>query len=426
METSDRILGRLTALHPKKIDLSLGRMERLLAALGHPERRLPPVFHVAGTNGKGSTVAYLRAILEAAGLRVHVYTSPHLVRFAERIRLAGSLIEEDRLADILARCEAANGEAPITFFEITTAAALVAFAEEPADAVILEVGLGGRLDATNVVETPCVTAISPVSLDHREFLGDDLGGIAREKAGIAKPGCPLVVAPQEDEALAAIEAVARRAGVPLVLNGRDWRVSMGAHGLDYEDGLGGLGLPLPALRGGHQAINAGLAVACLRHQRHLPVPDHAFAVGLETVDWPARFQDISGAPGLKGRFAAGARVFLDGGHNPAAGAVLADAMAHEGGRFALIMGMMANKDVAGFLAPVAGHVERLIAIPIPGQACHDPRAIAAAARDLGISAHSAENFHQALAMIGEPARILICGSLYLAGQVLAEMDLPPR
>ncbi len=425
MATSDRVLERLTALHPKKIDLSLGRMTRLLAALGHPERKLPPVFHVAGTNGKGSTVAYLRAILEAAGYRVHVYTSPHLVRFAERIRLSGSLITEDHLTRTLERCEQANGSAPITFFEITTAAALLAFAEEPADAVILEVGLGGRLDATNVIDTPLVTAISPVSLDHQEFLGTELAGIAREKAGIARKGCPLVVAPQADDALAAIEAVAGKAGAPLILHGRDWWVSAGPHGLDYEDRFGGLGLPLPALQGPHQAINAGLAIACLRHQSRFPVAVPAFETGLPSTDWPARFQDITAAPGLRGKIAAGGRVFLDGGHNPAAGDVLSDVMAESGEAFTLIMGMMANKDAAGFLKPLARFTERLIAIPIPGEACHSPDSLADTARTLGIDATTAPDFDAALAEAQRARRILVCGSLYLAGRVLEQIGLPP-
>lgn len=430
MEESDRILARLMSLHPKKIDLSLGRMERLLKALGHPERKLPPLFHVAGTNGKGSTVAYLRAILEAAGLRIHVYTSPHLVRFAERIRLGGWLVEEDRLSLLLARCEAANGDAPITFFEITTAAALLAFAEEPADAVILEVGLGGRLDATNVVAEPLSTAITPVSMDHKEFLGDTLAAIAAEKAGIAKRGVSLVVGPQQPEALAPIIGAAEKAGAPLFLHGSDWRTEWAGEEIIYEDVKGRLRMPRPALKGAHQADNAGLAVAMLRHQDRLAIPDTAFTDGLQTADWPARFQDITKAPGLAGRLAPGARVFLDGGHNPAAGAVLAhvmaETMAEEGGQFTLIAGLMANKDAGGFLRPLAPHVDRLIAMPIPGEACHPPEVLARTARDLGIEADTAPDFDGALAKAQDAPLILVCGSLYLAGHVLRAVDLLPR
>jgi len=427
---SDRILARLMALHPKKIDLSLGRMERLLAALDHPERKLPPVFHVAGTNGKGSTTAYLRAMLEAAGKRVHVYTSPHLVRFAERIRLAGSLIEEDHLADILARCEAANGDAPITYFEITTAAALLAFAETPADAVLLEVGLGGRLDATNVIDSPLVTAVTPVSMDHQDFLGDSLAAIATEKAGIAKPNVPLVLGPQEPDALAAIETYARKVGAPTFLYGEDWSARAVEGGMVYEDRQGTLNLPAPALKGRHQITNAGLAIACLRQQNIFDLNEADYAAGLQAVDWPARFQDISHAPGLPKALKPGVRVFLDGGHNPAAGSVLGAAMqtvaTETGSRFTLIMGMMANKDAAGFLAPLGPYVERLIAVPIEGEAAHTPEALVRTADQLGLRASIAPDFRAALNDAKEADRVLICGSLYLAGQVLKAVDLLPR
>jgi len=429
-EKSDRILARLMALHPKKIDLSLGRMERLLSTLGHPERKLPPVFHVAGTNGKGSTVAYLRAMLEAAGKRVHVYTSPHLVRFAERIRLAGSLIEEDHLAAILERCEAANGDAPITYFEITTAAALLAFAETPADATLLEVGLGGRLDATNVIDTPLVTAITPVSMDHQDFLGDSLAAIATEKAGIAKPKVPLVLGPQAPDALAAIEGYASRISAPILRFGEDWNARTVDDGMVYEDRQGAIILPAPALNGRHQITNAGLAIACLRQQNILDLNEADYAAGLQAVDWPARFQDISNAPGLPRTLKPGVRIYLDGGHNPAAGSVLGDTLqavvAETGGRVTLIMGMMANKDAAGFLAPLGPYVERLIAVPIEGEAAHTPEALVRTADQLGLRASIAPDFRAALNDAKEADRVLICGSLYLAGQVLKAVDLLPR
>lgn len=427
---SDRILARLMALHPKKIDLSLGRMEQLLAALDHPERKLPPVFHVAGTNGKGSTTAYLRAILEAEGKRIHVYTSPHLVRFAERIRLAGSLIEEDHLAAILARCETANGNAPITYFEITTAAALLAFAETPADAVILEVGLGGRLDATNVIDRPLITAITPVSMDHQDFLGDSLAAIATEKAGIAKPKVPLVLGPQAPDALAAIKAHASRTGAQIFLHGEDWNARADEDGMVYEDRQGTLHLPAPALRGRHQITNAGLAIACLRQQNIFDLNEADYAAGLQAVYWPARFQDISNAPGLPKALKTGVRVFLDGGHNPAAGSVLGAAMqtvaAETGSRFTLIMGMMANKDAAGFLAPLGPYVERLIAVPIEGEAAHSPEALVHVADQLGIRASITPDIMAALNDAEDAELILICGSLYLAGQALKTVDLLPE
>ncbi|MEX1147537.1 MAG: folylpolyglutamate synthase/dihydrofolate synthase family protein [Sphingomonadales bacterium] len=424
-----RILERLSALHPKKIDLSLGRMERLLEALGRPQDKLAPVFHVAGTNGKGSTVAFLRAMLEAADLRVHVYTSPHLVNFNERIRLGesagGRLIAPNHLTDVLERCESANGDAPITFFEITTAAAFLAFAETPADAVILEVGLGGRLDATNVVTRPLVTAIAPVSLDHREYLGADIAAIAREKAGIAREGCPLITAPQPPVALRAIEGIAAAAGSRLLRYGPDWEVADHGGDLYYRDGRGDIDLPPPALQGSHQFVNAGLAIACLRHQNRFAVPPEAMARGLETVDWPARFQDITSAPGLVGRIMPGAKVWLDGGHNPAAGAALAEVLRRQGGDFVLIAGLMANKEAAGFLAPLAPHANRLIAVPIAGEACHDPENLTTVAGSLGLPATTAADVSAALDGVGGVPRILICGSLYLAGQVLGDIGLPP-
>ncbi len=426
MSGSDRILARLMALHPKKIDLSLGRMERLLARLGHPERRLPPVFHVAGTNGKGSTVAYLRAVLEAAGYRVHVYTSPHLVAFRERIRLAGTLIPEDALSDLLARVEAVNGDDPITFFEVTTAAAFLAFAEHPADVLLLEVGLGGRLDATNVVADPVAAAVTPISLDHQEFLGADIATIAAEKAGIARAGRPLVSALQDPAAHDAIARVADAVGAVPIVEGRDWEARLTADGFTYADRMGELHLPLPNLHGPHQYRNAALAVACLRHQDRVPVPGEAVARGITQAIWPARLQDITGAPGL--RDLRDAEIWLDGGHNPAGAATVAAALAAAPKRTAAVIGLLANKDADGFLAALRPEIAELIAVPIPGETAHDPDHLVARAQAIGLAASVAPSWRHGLdelVLRGYP-RVVICGSLYLAGQVLAAVGLLPE
>ncbi|MEL6978782.1 MAG: folylpolyglutamate synthase/dihydrofolate synthase family protein [Pseudomonadota bacterium] len=426
---SDAILARLLSLHPKLIDLSLGRLQRLLSALGHPERALPSVIHVAGTNGKGSLTAYLRAGLEATGARVHVYTSPHLMRFHERIRLAGALIEEDALAAYLARAEAANGAAPITFFEITTAAAFLAFAETPADYTLLEVGLGGRLDATNVIDTPRLTAITPIGMDHQEFLGDTLGAIAAEKAGILKTGAPSVVAAQAPEAQAVIERRAAEVGAPLISEGVEWRASEERGRLVFEDERGLLDLPPPALAGRHQIGNAGLAVAALRA---LDLDEAAIAAGVAGAAWPGRLQRLR-VGGLVAEDL-GADVWLDGGHNPAAAEVVAAHMgALEEGSPAplhLICGMLGTKDVEGFLAPFQGLVRRVYAVSIPGEAnALAPERIAAAAVSAGLQAQIAGSVGAALRLIGaeareaggaSPPRVLICGSLYLAGWALRE------
>ncbi len=427
--TADRsaeALARLTGLHPKVIDLSLDRIERLLARLGHPERRLPPVIHVAGTNGKGSSVAFLRAMLEAAGHRTHVYTSPHLVRFHERIRLGGTLISEALLSDLLEECEAANDGAPITFFEITTAAAFLAFARRPADAVLLEVGLGGRLDATNLVERPALSAITPVDYDHQGFLGDTLTAIAGEKAGILKPGVAAVIGPQPDEALAAIERQAARVGAPLLLHGQDW-LAFEEHGrLVYQDQGGLIDLPLPRLAGRHQIDNAGLAIACLRALPQFGVGDGAVEAGLGAVRWPARLQRLRRGP-LVARLGQDAELWLDGGHNPAAGRVLAQAMADMEERapmpLHLVVGMLNTKDPHGFFASFAGLAHHVRTVTIPGEANALPaEVLAAAAREAGLPAEPAATLDVA-ATPGQPAaRVLICGSLYLAGRVLTEND----
>jgi dihydrofolate synthase/folylpolyglutamate synthase len=417
---SDRVLERLTSLHPKVIDLSLDRIERLLAALGNPERRLPPVIHVAGTNGKGSVVAMLRAGLESTGARVHAYTSPHLARFHERIRLAGKLIAEDRLAETLARCETANGGLPVTFFEVTTAAAFLAMAETPAHWCLLEVGLGGRLDATNVIGRPRLSVITPVSADHQHYLGETLAEIAGEKAGILKRGVPGVIGEQPPEALAAIEARAAGLGAPLLVAGQDWQVreEHGRMAFQHEDGL--VDLPLPNLIGAHQVANAGIALAALRA---LGAGEAACAAAVTRAEWPARLQRLRRGPLVEA--AGGAEVWLDGGHNPAAGAALAEALTRLPPRaLHLVVGMLRTKDVAGFLRPLAGKAESLTGVSIPGEAATlTAEETVEAARALGLAAEPAASplaAVDALAGRGPGARILICGSLYLAGQVLRE------
>lgn len=418
--TSDRVLERVSRLHPKVIDLTLGRVERLLAALGHPERRLPPVVHVAGTNGKGSTIAMIRAGLEASGARVHVYTSPHLARFHERIRIAGELVGEDRLIELIERCEAANGSEPITFFEITTAAAFLAFAETPADYVLLEVGLGGRLDATNVV-APRLCVITPVSIDHQQYLGETLGEIAGEKAGILKPGAPCVVGPQPAEAWDVIVDRAAAVGAPLIAEGQDWQVWEEHGRLAFQDMQGLLDLPRPVLIGAHQAANAGAALAALRA---LGADEAACEAAMTRAEWPARLQRLRRGP-LVEAAGPGAEVWLDGGHNAAAGVALAEALTRLPPRpLHLVCGMLSTKDVGGFLRPLGARATSLEAVSIPGETATLPaEATAAAAREAGIAAETAPDLASAVARIAArapEARILICGSLYLAGRVLAE------
>ncbi len=408
------------ALHPKVIDLTLDRVWRLLAALDHPERRLPPVIHIAGTNGKGSTQAMIRAGLEGAGKRVHAYTSPHLARFHERIRLAGELIAEDALSEVLDRCYAANAGGNITYFEITTAAALLAFAETPADYTLLEVGLGGRLDATNVVEAPALTIITPVSIDHTQYLGNTLEAIAGEKAGIIKRGVPVIVGRQDDAALEVIEARAARLGAPVIAHGQHWHVWQERGRLVFQDETGLLDLPLPALIGAHQVDNAGMALAALSR---LGFGEEACAAAMTDVTWPARMQRLRSGPLVAA--AGGAELWLDGGHNPAAGEMLARVLAEMPPRPThLICGMLNTKDVAGFMRPLAPHAATLTAVSIPGEAATLPAdETARIAAQAGIESRTASNVISAIAAIAaaDPgARMLICGSLYLAGQVLRD------
>jgi dihydrofolate synthase/folylpolyglutamate synthase len=422
--TSDRVLERLGRLHPKLIDLSLGRIERLLAALGNPQDQLAPVIHVAGTKGKGSTVAMMRACLEAAGYRVHAYISPHLVRFHERIRLPGGLIDEQHLIALLEECERANRGAPITFFEITTAAALLAFSRTPADIVLLEVGLGGRLDATNVVQRPAVTAITPVSLDHQALLGDTVAAIAGEKAGILKPDVTAVIARQPGDAAAVIETRAAAISAPLYRAGHEWHCEASGRRMRYEGQHWQLDLPLPSLIGAHQIVNAGAALACLERLCGFRIPAEAVAHGLRHIDWPARLQLLRCGP-LVDAVPPDWELWLDGGHNPAAGEILGDVAAgwHDRPLY-LVVGMMNTKDAAGFIAPLAKHAESLVAVTIPGEPNAAPAdAIADAARSVGLDAHSAQTVLDAVRSLGgrrSSARVLICGSLYLAGKVLAD------
>ncbi len=417
---SDVILERMMTLHPKVIDLTLARVERLLEVLGHPERRIPPVIHLAGTNGKGSTQAMIRAGLEAGGDRVHAYTSPHLARFHERIRLAGELISEPALTALLDECVTANGPDEITFFEITTCAAFLAFARTPADWTLLEVGLGGRLDATNVVDQPRLTILTPISLDHEAFLGDTIEKIAGEKAGIIKRGVPVIVGPQSEAGLAVIEARAARLGAPVLAYGQHWHVSEDRGRLVYQDENGLLDLPLPNLPGPHQIQNAGAAIAALRA---LGRDEAACEAAVTRAVWPARMQRLRHGPLVE--LAPRVELWLDGGHNPAGGEAVAATLARLPRREThLICGMLNTKDVTGYMRPLAPHVTCLHAVSIPGEKNTLPAETTRdAARSAGLQAVTAGSVAEALAgiaAVAPEARVLICGSLYLAGTVLRE------
>jgi len=424
----DPVSQRLRLRHPQKIDLSLDRMRALCAALGDPQNRLPPVIHVAGTNGKGSTVAFVRAMAEAAGLRVHVYTSPHLVRFNERIRLAGTLIEDDALNAVLDRIEAVP-DIETTVFESTTAAAILAMAETPAALAIVEVGLGGSLDATNVIDRPLLSVITPVDLDHAEFLGTNLIAVAGEKAGILKPGARGIVARQREDAMSAIEARARTVAAPLTTMGIEFDAWAERGGLVYQDLERFLDLPAPALFGPHQIDNAGLAVAVALE---LDLPETAIAEGLTRAVWPARLQRLTKGPYGETARAAEAELWLDGGHNPHAAHALADALAERQAKaprpLALIVGMLANKDAGGFFQAWASSGASVFTVAFEGT-CAEPEALAAVARGHGLGAQAAPSVAAALerALRLGAGRVLICGSLYLAGEVLgASRDTWPR
>src|SRR3954463_3012201 len=438
MTPVDSILARLLALHPMRIDLSLERMRRVLERLGNPERRVPPAIHVAGTNGKGSTIAFLRAMLEAAGKSVHVYTSPNLVRVNERFRLGawggGMRVPDAELVEALAECERANGESPITLFEIETAAAFVLFARHPADYLLLEVGLGGRLDATNVVERPLASVVTPVSMDHVEFLGDTIEKIAAEKAGIFRAGVPAVIAPQTDLVAAVLERHAERARAPLHAAGQQWHAVVEHGRLVYQDEKGLLDMPPPKLFGRHQFDNAGTAIAALR-AGGVQLPAKAIEQGLMRAEWPARLQRLTTGK-LVSVGPAGAELWLDGGHNADGGRAIAAALGDLEERvprpLVIIVGMLTTKDNVGFLRNFTGLARRVIAVPIPRQEKSvPPEMLVDIARGIGLPADSRDSLEAALIATGHlglmPApRILITGSLYLAGEVLALNGTPPE
>ncbi len=421
----DDLLARFTALHPRIIDLSLGRIERLMATLGNPERKLPPVVHVAGTNGKGSVVAFMRAALEAAGYRCHVYTSPHLVTFNERIVLAGREIEDAPLTELLERVEAANAGAEITFFEITTAAAFLAFAETPADILLLEVGLGGRLDATNLVAKPVASCITPVDLDHQKYLGDSLAEIAAEKAGILKPRIPAVISEQRPAAMAPIAMRAEEIGTPLLIENRDWRAVPGSDGFRYEGPRWRLDLPKPGLLGVHQFHNAGAALACLEQLAAFSIGEAELARGVATARWPARLQRLTKGP-LARMLPPDWQLWLDGAHNPHGARALAAWLDAQKKPAHLVTAMLDSKDPSGFFEELRGRFASIRTVPVPsGHSGLDPIGLAETARR---AAHAAKNAADSAAAIGEivasappgPALLVIAGSLYLAGAILAE------
>jgi len=425
----DAALERLRALHPIKIDLTLGRTLRLLDALGRPQDRLPPVVHVAGTNGKGSTVAFLRSIAEAAGLRTHVFTSPHLVRFAERIRLAGTLISDDQLNAVILQVEAVNAGQPITFFEITTVAALQAFASVPADLCIIEVGLGGRFDSTNVIDRPAVSVIAPIDIDHTEYLGDTLGQIAGEKAGIIKPGRPVVSARQQEQALDVIEREAARLGAPLILGGRDFDAHSERDGMVFQDQAHLLDLPAPSLVGPHQIDNAGLAIAAALALGDPRIDRSAIARGLTGARWPGRMQRLTKGPLGEMAQASGADLWLDGGHNPHAARALADVAramrARDGRPIVVIVGLLQRKDAAGVFDAFRGLGARLIATGFGSELAAPPETLVAAAPGLAVevAADPTAAVRLALRKTGvddPPPHVILCGSLYMAGEVLAQ------
>lgn len=413
--------------------LGLERISALLGRLGNPERELPPVFHVAGTNGKGSTCAFLRAAIEAAGLTAHVYTSPHLVRFNERIRVAGKLIEDELLAELLREVLDISGGIEPSFFEVTTAAAFLAFSREPADAAIIEVGLGGRLDATNVIPSPAVCGISQLGIDHQAFLGRTLEGIAAEKAGIAKPGVPLITQYYPDRIANRIGEAAAAAGARWLPRGGEWDIAAYQQQLHYRDGGGKLDLPLPRLSGAHQGLNAGLAIAMLRHQDRIQVRDSALRAAMGWTEWPARLQRLSAGP-LREMLPSGSELWLDGGHNPAAARAVADHFRGHvpaGRPFHIVFGLLENKDAAGVLKPFRGRSVTLHTIPVERHAHHSPAALVAVAKEAGITALPAAGLEDALDWIArhadraQPPIVLILGSLYLAGEVLRKNGQPP-
>jgi dihydrofolate synthase/folylpolyglutamate synthase len=420
-------LDLLSKLSPGGDQLGLDRISRLLDRLGRPQDALPPVLHAAGTNGKGSTCAFLRAAMEAAGHKVHAFTSPHLVHFNERIRIAGRLIGDAQLAALLKEVRKASGGIEPSFFEATTAVAFLAFARADADACILEVGLGGRLDATNVVDHPLTCGIASLGLDHQQFLGRRMADIAAEKAGIAKPGVPLVTQLYPDKLARLIGKVAKDVGALWLPRGCVWDAEVRQDRLHYRDEASELSLPLPRLPGRHQALNAGLAIAMLRHQDRLKVPASALSAAMGWADWPARLQRLSAGP-LAGLLPLGSELWVDGGHNPAAARLVADHVKHhwlDGRPLHLLFAALQSKDAAGILKPFAGIADMVHTLPIADHDCRDPKDLADMARQMGFKAHPRETLGQALAAIRRPARALVFGSLYLAGEALAANDQAP-
>ncbi|MCK9542006.1 MAG: bifunctional folylpolyglutamate synthase/dihydrofolate synthase [Novosphingobium sp.] len=413
-------LDRLAALSLPQGRFGLETIRALLARLGDPQKAIPPAFHVAGTNGKGSTCAYLLAMLEAQGLRVHAATKPHLVRYNERIRIAGRLIADDMLAALLREVLDAGEDLGPSFFEVTTAALFLAFAREAADACVIEVGLGGRFDATNVLESPAVCGIATLGMDHEAFLlrpeqgtpADPLARIAFEKASIAKPGAPLVTQCYPPVAAAEVRRMAEAHGAVLAMRGTHWRVETDGGALRYRDTAGELALPLPALAGAHQADNAALAVAMLRHQDCVTVSPEAMAEGIRAARWPARLQLLGEGPLTV--LAPGRDVWLDGGHNPDAGEAIARFMGQRA-PVHLILAMLANKDAGAILRPLAGHVLSVTALPVPGHESHGPEAFAPFAT---LPIRAAPDMKHALSQLAPDGDVLIAGSLYLAGEVL--------
>lgn len=424
-------LDRLWSLSPGADVLGLERITRLLDRLGNPQDHMPPVFHVAGTNGKGSTCAFLRAALESAGHDVHVYSSPHLVRFNERIRIAGRLIDDDALAALLDEVLGHAEGVGASFFEVTTAAAFLAFARNPAAATIIEVGLGGRLDATNILRTPAMCGIAALGIDHEAFLGRSLTGIAREKAGIAKPGVPLVTMDYARPLRQAVARIAEASGAPVLARGEAWHSESQRNTILYRDAKGSIALPRPTLVGSHQSRNLALAVAMIRHQAALAVPDAALQAAARQAHWPARMQALGDGP-LTRRLPAGSQCWLDGAHNPSAAIPVARTMANwrAQGPSALVLGMLANKEAGPVLGRLGAMVDLVVALSVPHHACHPPEQLAEQARQLGYRAVAAHNPAEALdriaAHFGRPAKVLIAGSLYLAGQILEENDELPQ
>jgi len=415
------LLDRQATQYVDRDYLSLDRIAALLDKLGRPQDRLPPVIHVAGTNGKGSTCAFLRAALEAAGQRVHAFTSPHLVRYNERIRIAGNLIEDARLGELMGRVVDANDAIGASLFEVNTAVAFLAFAETAADACILEVGLGGRLDATNVVAKPLICGIASLGLDHQAFLGKTMVEVAAEKAGIAKRGVPLVTQLYPPAVADKIGEIAKAAGATWEPRGLHWHASVRRGRLHYRDAQGELELPVPRLPGKHQALNGALAVAMLRHQSEISVPPSALSAAMGWANWPARLQQLHGGP-LLDMLPKGSELWVDGGHNPSAARLVADYASknwRDGLPLAVLFASLTSKDAAGTLRPFKGTAAEVLTLPIDGHECRSPQELAHLAESMGLPARGKSSLADAMTALRKPARVLVFGSLYLAGELLA-------